>query len=135
MSPFAIAGLTIFILILFLGIFSVIFGFPGTFIILIDVIMYAWITGFEKIGLKIIVILIVISLFAEAMDFLIEHRNNLNTCVIALGGGVVGDLTGFVAATYQRGVDFIQIPTTLLAPLRPLLCPIETLRGPFVTFT
>ena len=53
--------------------------------------------------------------YAEAMDFLIEHRNNRNTCVIALGGGVVGDLTGFVAATYQRGVDFIQIPTTLLA--------------------
>ncbi|MDR0851799.1 MAG: 3-dehydroquinate synthase [Clostridiales Family XIII bacterium] len=36
-------------------------------------------------------------------------------CVIALGGGVVGDLSGFAAATYMRGVDFIQIPTTLLA--------------------
>lgn len=36
-------------------------------------------------------------------------------CFVALGGGVVGDMTGFAAATYQRGVDFIQIPTTLLA--------------------
>ena len=53
--------------------------------------------------------------YTEAMNFLIEHRHNRNTCLIALGGGVVGDLTGFVAATYQRGVDFIQIPTTLLA--------------------
>jgi 3-dehydroquinate synthase len=53
--------------------------------------------------------------YADVMDFLIEKRHNRTTCVIALGGGVVGDLAGFVAATYQRGVDFVQIPTTLLA--------------------
>ncbi len=53
--------------------------------------------------------------FSEALDFLMAHRHNRTTCLIALGGGVVGDLTGFVAATFQRGVDFIQIPTTLLA--------------------
>ena len=35
--------------------------------------------------------------------------------MIALGGGVIGDMTGFAAACYQRGVDFIQVPTTLLA--------------------
>ncbi len=49
------------------------------------------------------------------MDFLLEHRHNRTTTLIALGGGVVGDLTGFAAATFQRGVDFIQVPTTLLA--------------------
>ncbi len=48
-------------------------------------------------------------------DRLLEARHDRKTTLIALGGGVVGDLTGFVAATYQRGVDFIQIPTTLLA--------------------
>ena len=53
--------------------------------------------------------------YAAAMDFLMTKRHNRNTCLLALGGGVVGDLTGFVAATYQRGVDFVQIPTTLLA--------------------
>jgi len=53
--------------------------------------------------------------YAAAMDFLMSHRHNRTTCLIALGGGVVGDLTGFVAATFQRGVDFVQIPTTLLA--------------------
>lgn len=53
--------------------------------------------------------------YAQAMDFLMSHRHNRSTTLIALGGGVVGDLTGFVAATFQRGVDFVQIPTTLLA--------------------
>ena len=48
-------------------------------------------------------------------DSLLEHRFNRGCCLIALGGGVVGDMAGFAAACYQRGVDFIQIPTTLLA--------------------
>ena len=46
---------------------------------------------------------------------LLEQRQNRTTTLIALGGGVVGDMTGFAAACYQRGVDFIQIPTTLLS--------------------
>lgn len=46
---------------------------------------------------------------------LIEFKIRRSDLIIALGGGVVGDLAGFVAATYLRGVDFIQIPTTLLA--------------------
>jgi len=48
-------------------------------------------------------------------DELLEHRHNRTTTLIALGGGVVGDMTGFAAAAYQRGVNFIQIPTTLLS--------------------
>ncbi len=47
--------------------------------------------------------------------FLIEKHFDRKDCLIALGGGVTGDLTGFTAATYLRGIDFIQIPTTLLA--------------------
>ena len=46
---------------------------------------------------------------------LLENKCDRNTTLVALGGGVVGDITGFAAATYQRGVKFIQIPTTLLA--------------------
>lgn len=46
---------------------------------------------------------------------LLEQRADRKTTLIALGGGVVGDMTGFAAASYQRGVNFIQIPTTLLA--------------------
>jgi shikimate kinase / 3-dehydroquinate synthase len=48
-------------------------------------------------------------------DALLTHRCERNTPLIALGGGVVGDMTGFAAATYLRGVPFIQIPTTLLS--------------------
>jgi 3-dehydroquinate synthase len=48
-------------------------------------------------------------------DQLLERRHNRTTTLIALGGGVVGDMTGFAAACYQRGVDFIQLPTTLLS--------------------
>ncbi|QJC36627.1 3-dehydroquinate synthase [Enterobacteriaceae endosymbiont of Donacia simplex] len=46
---------------------------------------------------------------------LLQNLHNRDTTLIALGGGVIGDITGFVASSYQRGVKFIQIPTTLLA--------------------
>jgi len=48
-------------------------------------------------------------------DALLGNRFERSSTLVALGGGVVGDITGFAAACYQRGVDFIQIPTTLLA--------------------
>ncbi|HKJ94457.1 MAG TPA: 3-dehydroquinate synthase [Gammaproteobacteria bacterium] len=48
-------------------------------------------------------------------DRLLESRFNRSCTIVALGGGVVGDMAGFAAATYQRGVAFIQVPTTLLA--------------------
>ncbi len=48
-------------------------------------------------------------------DFLLKNRCERTTPIIALGGGVIGDMTGFAAATYLRGVPFIQIPTTLLS--------------------
>ena len=53
--------------------------------------------------------------FTTVIDRLIDGRFHRDCCLVALGGGVVGDLTGYVAASYQRGVDFVQIPTTLLA--------------------
>jgi 3-dehydroquinate synthase len=48
-------------------------------------------------------------------DALLEHRCERRTAIVALGGGVIGDLAGFAAAVYQRGVPFVQVPTTLLA--------------------
>lgn len=56
-----------------------------------------------------------VEVWASIFDKLLSARHNRTTTLIALGGGVVGDMTGFAAASYQRGVDFIQIPTTLLS--------------------
>jgi len=53
----------------------------------------------------------------EAVIFLAEHGFERNDLVVALGGGVVGDLAGFSAAVYLRGIPFIQVPTTLLAQI------------------
>jgi len=52
---------------------------------------------------------------ARVLDVLVANRFARDCAVLALGGGVVGDLAGFAAATYQRGVTFVQLPTTLLA--------------------
>ncbi|MDH3612905.1 MAG: 3-dehydroquinate synthase [Gammaproteobacteria bacterium] len=52
---------------------------------------------------------------SAVLDKLVSCKANRDTTVIALGGGVVGDITGFAAACYMRGVAFIQVPTTLLA--------------------
>jgi len=49
------------------------------------------------------------------LDSLFEHRFNRKSMLIAFGGGVIGDMTGYAASIYQRGIDFIQIPTTLLS--------------------
>jgi 3-dehydroquinate synthase len=51
----------------------------------------------------------------KLFDALLEQRCERRTAIVALGGGVVGDMAGFAAAVYQRGVPFVQIPTTLLA--------------------
>ncbi len=52
---------------------------------------------------------------AQVEDFMLSNRCLRDTCVVALGGGVVGDLAGFVAATYLRGVPVVQIPTSVMA--------------------
>jgi 3-dehydroquinate synthetase len=52
---------------------------------------------------------------AQVVDALVEARLGRDGLLVALGGGVVGDLAGFAAAVYQRGVPFVQVPTTLLA--------------------
>ena len=52
---------------------------------------------------------------ARLLDVLVANRFNRDCALVALGGGVVGDMAGFAAACYQRGVDYVQVPTTLLA--------------------
>jgi 3-dehydroquinate synthase len=55
-----------------------------------------------------------VSLF-DILTRLLELKAERSTTIVALGGGVVGDLAGFAAAIYQRGMPFVQVPTTLLA--------------------
>jgi len=53
--------------------------------------------------------------FFQLIDYLVEKGFRRNDTLLALGGGVIGDLSGFVAASYQRGMNLIQVPTSLLA--------------------
>ena len=55
--------------------------------------------------------------YEKALKTMLNHQFHRKDQIIALGGGVVGDLAGFVAATYMRGIDFIQIPTTTLSQI------------------
>ena len=52
---------------------------------------------------------------SRILDVLVANRLGRDACVVALGGGVVGDMAGFAAACYQRGIAFVQVPTTLLS--------------------
>ena len=56
-----------------------------------------------------------LDIWSRIFDALLTERFARDCTVVALGGGVIGDMAGFAAASYQRGVDFIQVPTTLLA--------------------
>jgi len=56
-----------------------------------------------------------ITTLERVYEALLRERFDRGTTIVALGGGVVGDIAGFAAASYQRGVDFVQVPTTLLA--------------------
>lgn len=55
--------------------------------------------------------------YQMCLKMMLQKKYTRNDCVIALGGGVVGDLAGFVASSYMRGIDFINIPTTTLAQI------------------
>ena len=56
-----------------------------------------------------------LEVYGKVLDFLAENRLDRGARVVAIGGGVVGDLAGFAAASYLRGIEFVQVPTTLLA--------------------
>lgn len=57
------------------------------------------------------------SVFQSLCEKLLDYKFSRKDCVIALGGGVVGDVSGYVAASYMRGIDFVQIPTTTLSQI------------------
>ncbi len=82
----------------------------------------AFVAGLEKVGVGVTPIVLpdgeahkCAATLDTIYDRLLAERCDRTTTVVALGGGVIGDLAGYAAATYQRGVPFIQVPTTLLA--------------------
>ena len=101
MSPLETAGLTVFILVLFAGIFVTVFGLPGTVIILADVFVYALVTGFDPIGFKVILALTVIAVVAEAADFSLGMIGAARYGASRKGvwAALIGSLAGATAAT------------------------------------
>lgn len=58
-----------------------------------------------------------LDVFGKLLQMMLDHGFSRNDCVVAVGGGVVGDLSGFAASAYMRGIDFYNIPTTLLSQI------------------
>jgi len=83
-------------LVLLLGIFSILFGIPGTVVILIDAAVYAAFTGFDKIGGKIMITLLVLSILAELSDFAIGMAGavEFGASKKSLAASVIGGITG-----------------------------------------
>jgi len=101
LTPIEAVGLTVFILILFLGIFSILFGFPGTIVILLASIVYALLTGFEKIGFKILIALLGLSLSAELLEFYLGVRGaaKFGASKAGIAASLVGAIAGAVLMT------------------------------------
>jgi 3-dehydroquinate synthase len=103
------------------------FGLSGRCAVITDKIVAAHyaknaLYALKKVGIDPVLITIPAGEKAKSLtvvqrcyDALAKHRLERKSFIIALGGGVVGDLAGFVAATYLRGIPFVQVPTTLLA--------------------
>jgi uncharacterized protein YqgC (DUF456 family) len=101
LSPFEIAGLTVFILVLFLGVFLTVFGLPGTVLILIDVVAYAVLTGFAQIGFKVILILVLMAVVAELLDFGLGMAGavRFGSSRGGMWAAVIGSLAGAIILT------------------------------------
>ena len=101
MSSFATAGFVVFILILFIGIYLSLFGLPGTIVIFLDVLLYAILTGFEQVSWKVLLFLLIFSIFAEALDFWAGYRHAHETPVTgkALRDAVIGATLGMLLLT------------------------------------
>ena len=101
MSTFAAVGLAIFIIILFAGIYMTLFGLPGTVVIFFDVLFYAIFTGFDRIGWKIILFLLISAIIAETIDFLLGMYGGLKSMDAkkSFRASAIGAITGAVILT------------------------------------
>jgi uncharacterized protein len=91
-------GTSLFIFVLILGVFSTIFGIPGTVIILIDAVIYALFTGFERIGGKVLITLLILSVLAELSEFAVGMGGaaKFGASKKSLAASVIGGIIGAV---------------------------------------
>lgn len=101
MTPLEYAGLTIFILVMLIGFFAILLGLPGTLVILFDVLVYALVTGFDRIGLGTLLALVAISALAESLEFLfgITWARRYGTSKRGIAASIVGGIIGAVVLT------------------------------------
>ena len=98
MPPLELVGLTVLVLLLFVGIYGAVIGLPGTVLILGSVFFYALLTGFHKIGAGAIVLLIILTIVAEGIGFTVEFTNkirfgpSLPGIMASLAGSLLGAL-------------------------------------------
>lgn len=99
------AGLAIFILVLFAGIFLNLFGLPGTVVIFFDVLVYAIFTGFDSVGWKILLFLFIIATVSEIIDFLLDMSGGLKPIDVkkSLLAATTGAITGVIILTTLFG--------------------------------
>ncbi|MCU0530975.1 MAG: DUF456 domain-containing protein [Syntrophales bacterium] len=101
MTPLEYAGLTIFVLVMLIGFFAILLGLPGTLVILFDVLVYALVTGFDRIGLGTLLALVAISALAESLEFLIgiTWARRYGTSKRGIAASIVGGIIGAVVLT------------------------------------
>jgi uncharacterized protein len=94
-------GLSLFTVVLVLGLFATVFGFPGTVIIAVDVFLYATVTGFSPVGPVVLLIVVLLSLLAEAVDFALGMYGTVHfgTSTRDLVTATVGSCLGAVVLT------------------------------------
>jgi hypothetical protein len=97
-----IAGLILFITILIAGFISILFGIPGTFVILVTAIIYALFTGFNEINLKLLIVLLAIVLLAEVIESLagMLGSKGFGASKEAMWGALIGGILGAICATW-----------------------------------
>lgn len=101
MSSLASAGFTVFILVLFLGIYLSLLGLPGTILIFLDILIYAAATGFVQVGWKLLLFLLIFAVIAEAIDVLLGMTRAYKPPVLrkTLWSTALGALAGALILT------------------------------------
>lgn len=101
MSPLATAGLTAFTLVMFIGLFSIVSGLPGTLLILVAAVIYSLVTGFGMLGLKVLGVLAVITVISEFLDalFIMNGARGPGFSRAGLISSILGGLAGAAILT------------------------------------